>query len=204
MIVILKAKYKRKNSTNSIDTDKSYYELSPKPNLIVLNRPVESELVAYLQAKNTVDIGIQTNDPSFGNTKGSLYKLFQDKHSSIKSVAKNLTEILMEAFKSEVYLQDSFFSIFGAGGGTAPHVHLNEYDKIPGLDLDKQKHSLVYYLSVGDQACKDPGILKLYDPVDEILPEEGMITIFPATRPHSSLYGGKTNRIIIGINFYTI
>ena len=110
----------------------------------------------------------------------------------------------MEAFKSEVFFYDSFFSIFGAGGGTAPHHHLTTYDKIPGLGLAKQKHSLVYYLSVGDQDCCDPGILKLYEPMDEILPKAGMITIFPSDRPHSSVYGGKTDRVIIGINFYTI
>jgi hypothetical protein len=79
----------------------------------------------------------------------------------------------MDAVKSEVFIYDSFFNILGAGGGSTPHRHLNELDKIIGFNLDKQKYSLVYYLSVGDQDCSEPGILKLYDPVEDILPVEG-------------------------------
>ena len=72
---------------------------------------------------------------------------------------------------------ESFFNILRAGGGTIPHAHLSGLDKNIALGLGKRKYSLVYYLSVGDQNCKEPGILKLYEPDEDILPCEGMITI---------------------------
>ena len=91
-----------------------------------------------------------------------------------------------------------------AGGGLIPHNHFNEVDKDITLGLGKQKYSLVYYLAVGDQNCSEPGILKLYEPSEDILPREGMIVIFPASRVHSAVYGGKTDRVMIGINFYSL
>ena len=110
----------------------------------------------------------------------------------------------MEAVKSDVYIYDSFFNIMGAGGGSTPHKHLNDLDKNINFNLGKQKYSLVYYLSVGDQDCSERGILKLYDPVEDILPCEGMIVIIPASRLHSAVYGGKTDRVMIGVNFYSL
>ena len=65
-------------------------------------------------------------------------------------------------------------------------------------------------MSVGDLAffyhsnCDEPGILKLEDPNQEILPDNGLIVIFPAGRKHSVFYKGKKDRIIIGVNFYKI
>jgi len=50
----------------------------------------------------------------------------------------------------------------------------------------------------------DPGILKLYEPSEDILPYEGMIAIFPADRKHSSIYEGKKDRVMIGVNFYSL
>jgi len=83
-------------------------------------------------------------------------------------------------------------------------MHLNTLDKDPSLNLAKQKFSLVYYLSVGDQNCSEPGILKLYDPSEDILPTEGMIVIIPAGRQHSAVYNGKKDRVMIGVNFYSL
>ena len=34
--------------------------------------------------------------------------------------------------------------------------------------------------------------------------QEGMIAIFPASRKHSAVYNGKTDRVMIGINFYSL
>jgi len=73
-----------------------------------------------------------------------------------------------------------------------------------GLNIAKQKFSLVYYLSVGDQTCDHPGVLKLENPNQEILPSNGLIIIFPAERKHSVFYKGEKDRIIIGVNFYKI
>ena len=97
---------------------------------------------------------------------------------------------------------DSFFNILRAGGGTKPHDHIIPFDK--RTNLEDQKYSLVYYLSVGDQNCNEPGILKLYEPDKEILPSDGMIVIIPANRKHSAIYNGKKDRIMIGCNFYSL
>ena len=87
--------------------------------------------------------------------------------------------------------------------------HFDIHDKIELSsdfisNLGKQKYSLVYYLAVGDQNCSEPGILKLYEPSEDILPDEGMITIIPASRLHSAVYGGKTDRVMVGVNFYSL
>jgi hypothetical protein len=112
--------------------------------------------------------------------------------------------MLMAAFDSEVYLYESFVSIFNAGSGTARHNHLTDLDRDEALSLAAQKYALVYYLSVGDQQCSEPGLLKLYEPQEEILPDEGSIIILPADRYHSSAYGGVSDRIILGVNFYAL
>ena len=105
--------------------------------------------------------------------------------------------------KSDVLISESFFTIFRSGGGLNSHDHLGPYDKIKGLNIASKKFSLVYYLSVGDQNCKEPGILKLENPNQDILPSDGLIIIFPAERKHSVFYAGQKDRIIIGINFYS-
>ena len=73
-----------------------------------------------------------------------------------------------------------------------------------GFDLYKQKYSLVYYLTVGDQNCSELGTLKLYEPVEDILPSAGMIVIIPANRLHSAVYGGVIDRVMVGVNFYSL
>ena len=112
--------------------------------------------------------------------------------------------IVTEAIKADIHVKDSFFTILGAGGGVDRHNHITVLDRDSSLNLANQKYSLVYYLSIGDQDCSEPGILKLYDPSENILPCEGMITIFPADRYHSVVYNGKKDRIMIGINFYSL
>ena len=46
--------------------------------------------------------------------------------------------------------------------------------------------------------------MKLYDPIENVLPYKGMMIIFPSDRLHSVVYNGKKDRIMIGINFYAI
>ena len=169
---------------------------------LILKRAVEAELIFSLYEMSSREMN-KTADARYGNGKCSLdFSLFTDSRSIIKTLSDDLTRIMKEAVKSDIYIYDSFFNILNAGGGTTPHNHLNELDKETGLDLGKQKYSLVYYLCVGDQNCSEPGFLKLYDPAEEILPTEGMITIIPASRKHSAIYGGKTDRVMIGVNFY--
>ena len=204
LLNVLQTRKERKVAKVSIDDiNASDYSTKISRKIIRLNRLVEEELTTYLYQIKSIDLDKET-DPSFGSTRGSKYDLFQDDHFTIKNLEADLKAILMRAFSSNVFLYDSFFSIFCAGGGTNRHNHLNKRDKEPILSLAKQKYSLVYYLSVGDQECSQPGILKFYEPSEDILPSEGLITIFPADRYHSSVYGGSKNRVIVGVNFYCL
>ena len=183
-------------------------------NPLVLNRLVEAELITSLYEMNSIQLDKTKRvgllpagkvDARFGNGLVSPdFNLFEDARSIIQKVAEDLTKIMMEAVKSDIYVYDSFFNILRAGGGTTPHAHLTSLDRNIALGLGKQKYSLVYYLSVGDQNCSEPGILKLYEPGEDIRPYEGMILIIPASRKHSAVYNGKTDRVMIGVNFYSI
>ena len=165
--------------------------------------PVKEELTAYLYGTKLLELD-KESDPSFGGTRGSKYDLFEDNHDTIQNLARGLKNILMKTFKSDIFMHDSFFSIFSSGGGTARHNHINEDDIDSVFSLARQKYALVYYLSVGDQECAEPGFLKFYEPSEEILPSKGLIAIFPADRYHSSSYRGNKDRIIVGVNFYAL
>jgi tetratricopeptide (TPR) repeat protein len=198
LLAVLKARKTHKTSKVSISNIRSI------SNPLILNRAVEQELIANLYEMKSLELD-KTKDPSYGNARGSGYQLFQDDHSSIiKTVEEDLVRILREAIKADIHVKDSFFTILGAGGGVNRHNHISALDIDSSLNLINQKFSLVYYLSAGDQDCTEPGILKLYDPSENILPREGMIIIFPADRYHSVVYNGKKDRIIIGINFYSL
>ena len=205
ILSVIKSRKSREESGVAIsdmsDTD-ALTGLASSP--LILNRVVEPELITNLYGMNSRELD-KTTDARYGSGKCSPdFNLFQDSRSIIQKLAEDLTRIMMEAVKSDVYIYDSFFNILNAGGGSTPHKHLHELDKDIGLNLGKQKYSLVYYLSVGDQNCSEPGMLKLYEPVEDILPGEGMITIIPASRMHSAVYGGKTDRVMIGVNFYSL
>tara|TARA_B100000700_G_scaffold299502_1_gene366635 strand:+ start:778 stop:2355 length:1578 start_codon:yes stop_codon:yes gene_type:complete len=172
-------------------------------NPIRLNRPVEKELINRLYKIKARDQE-KHQDPTFGNAKGSDYALFEINDLIIKNIKEELTNIARNSIHSDIFIVDSFFTIFRSGGGLKSHNHINKLDKINGLNLAERKFSLVYYLSVGDQSCDEPGILKLEDPSQNILPNDGLIIIFPAERQHSVFYKGQKDRIIIGVNFYVI
>ena len=166
-------------------------------------RNIEKELIANLYKINATKLDeVDRSHLRYGNGRSSDYKLFENHSIIIKNVAEDLINIMKEVVKSDIFIRESFFNIFQTGSGITPHEHISDFDKNNGL-ID-QKYSLVYYLSVGDQNCKEPGILKLYDPDQEILPYDGMVIIFPASRRHSAVYGGKTDRVMIGVNFYSI
>ena len=168
----------------------------------ILNRDVEQELVASLYKMNFKHLDkTERNDARYGNGKCSFY-LFENNSFIIKKVEKDLIDIMSGAVKSDIFIMESFFNIFHAGSGSNHHNHISSFDK--KHKLVGHKFSLVYYLSVGDQDCTDPGFLKLYDPNKEILPSEGMIAIFPGSRKHSSAYNGEKDRVMIGVNFYSL
>ena len=201
----LLAKKLRENTENDVSfKNVSTNNTCLASNPLIFNREVETTLTSSLDemASSSLD---RAPGPRYGNGRCSPnYKLFDQDHVIIKAVANDLIRIMEDTTKSEVYVYDSFFNVFGNGGGITPHTHLNSIDKDKYLNLGKQKYSLIYYISVGDQNCREPGFLKFYDPKEQILPCEGMIIIFPAGRPHSAMYGGNTDRILIGANFYSL
>ena len=177
---------------------------SPISNPFITNRSVEKDLIACLYRMRYQELD-KTVDARFGKGKCSPdFSLFDVTTPVIENVAASLKEIMMDALNAEIYIFDSFFNIMSAGGGTTPHHHLQPIDKDPVLDISPQKYSLVYYLDAGDQKCSQPGILKLYNPDEDILPCEGMIVIIPAERMHSAVYDGRRDRIMIGVNFYVL
>jgi tetratricopeptide (TPR) repeat protein len=206
VLPVLRARKARESTEVGFDNKKKAdHDLELSSNPLRLNRVVEPELVSALLEMQSRDMDKARNTPVFGNGRCSLdYNMFDVSSPIIKAVEKDLVNLLEAAFKSKIYLADSFFNIYAAGAGIPPHTHLAELDKNEYLSLAKQKFSLVYYLSVGDQDCSEPGVFKLYDPEEEILPCDGMILIIPAGRRHSAVYGGKKDRVIIGINFYSL
>ena len=202
---VIQAKKSREETevnAGNVSTLACRLKLTNKP--LILSRLVERELITVLSEMNSMDINIP-KDTRYGKGRcSSGFNLFGEDHSIIKTVAEALISIMMDSVKSNIYVADSFFNILSAGGGSTPHNHLNELDCDHGLCLGRQKYSLVYYLCVGDQDCNEPGTLKLFDPNEDILPYEGMIIIIPAGRIHSAVYGGKTDRVMIGVNFYSL
>ncbi|MDC1507408.1 tetratricopeptide repeat protein [Oceanospirillaceae bacterium] len=204
LLSVLQARKARENTAEGVkNTITSDSLIIPASKILELNRSVEQELITYLYSRKLLDLD-KEKDPSFGDTRGSKYDLFEDNHPRIQKLEIDLHSILSKAFNSDIFIKDSFFSIFGAGGGTTRHQHVDKNDKDSSFSLAKQKYALVYYLSVGDQDCTEPGFLKFYEPSEEILPKKGLITIFPAQRYHSSFYNGKKDRVIVGVNFYTL
>ena len=199
LLAVLKARKTHKTSKVSISNIRSI------SNPLILNRAVEQELIAKLYEMKSLERYPNT-DTIYGNARGSSYQLFQDDHSSIiRTVEDDLVRIVTKAIKADIHIKDSFFHIMGAGGaGVNRHNHIGDLDLDSSLNLINQKFSLVYYLSIGDQDCSKPGTLKLYDPIENILPREGKIVIFPADRYHSVVYNGRKDRIMISINFYSL
>ena len=175
-------------------------KLSSNP--FITMRDVESKLITTLYKMKSIKLE-KTKDIRYGNGKCSPdLKLFESDYSIIKTLKKDLINIMKQSVASEVYVVESFFNILSSGSGTTPHRHLEPFDK--AYKIADQKYSLVYYLAIGDQNCSEPGILKLYDPDDKILPAKGSVVIIPASRKHSAIYNGKIDRIMIGVNFYSL
>ena len=195
---------KKSNQKNKLSETSSSIRLKSNP--FISSRAVEEELVTCLNKMSSKKLN-NTKGVFFGKGRHSenfqLFKTSSENNSSIiKTVEEDLINIMKQAVKSNIFIIDSFFNLLVAGGGSFPHSHVNNFDKTKGLI--NQKYSLQYYLSVGDQNCSEPGIFKLQDPDDEILPSNGMIMIIPASRIHSAVYNGKKDRLMIGVNFYSL
>ena len=190
-----------RNSKKKIKISNLGADIGLAINPFISKRKADSELIAELYKINSVELD-KTKDVRYGNGRCSDYDLFENNSSIIQTVKKDLTYIMSQAVKSDIYIIESFFNILRSGSGLTSHKHIKDFDKANGLI--NQKYSLTYYLSVGDQNCSEPGILKIYDPEEEILPSEGTIVILSADRSHSVAYGGKTDRVMIGVNFYSL
>ena len=173
--------------------------LSKNPYLY--NRQVEPELISELYKIQTEKLD-DTRDARYGNGICSDYELFKNNINILKIVEKDLIKIMSQSVNSNIFIIESFFNILRTGSGLTSHNHINEFDQ--KNNLINKKYSLTYYLSVGDQKTSEPGILKIYDPIIEILPSNGSIIIFPAGRKHSISYNGTTERVMIGVNFYAL
>jgi hypothetical protein len=165
---------------------------------------VDEGLLEIIRSLDVVDLN-SMKDARRGNGQCfPSFNLFGVDRLELTRLANVLITVIEHAVGSRVHIYDSFFNILKDGGRTEPHTHLNELDHDPHLELGMLKYSLVYYISVGDQSGDDPGFLRLYDPHQEILPEDGMIVILPADRRHSSIYDGHGERIMVGVNFYCL
>ena len=191
-------KISEKNKKKNINS-----QIRINSNPFIFNRKVEKDLISKLYKLETMKL--DDANPKYlhyGNGRCSDYQLFKNSSSIIKNVEKDLTDIMKQAVNSNIFIMESFFNIFQKGSGIVSHNHLNNFDKT--FKLIDQKFSLTYYLDIGDQNSSEPGALKLEDPSKEILPSEGMILIFPSSRMHSASYNGTKDRIMIGVNFYSL
>lgn len=170
---------------------------------IISNKAVDIEVVDYLYRINSIDLKL-IDDPSFGASRGSEYDLFRLHHNFFGKLEYDFKDMLANIFGRNIFIRDSFYTIFNSGGGTVKHNHLTKLDKNTSLNLGERKYSLVYYLKTGDQNVAHPGYVEFEDPTKNYLPDEGMVAIFPASLMHSSYYNGHKDRVIIGINFYLI
>ena len=191
-------KFMAKNKINNIE---SSMVLSSNP--FITHRNVETKLLNDLYNVKLKELDkTDKKDARYGNGKCTDFTFFKNDFLIVKKIEADLINVMKQAVKSNIYIFDSFLNIYKAGSGTTPHHHINFFDKAQGLV--SQKYSLTYYLSVGDQNCNEPGNLKLYDPSEEIKLSEGMVVIIPAYRKHCAIYNGGKDRIMIGINFYSL
>ena len=191
-------KFITKNKINNIE---SGIVLSSNP--FITHRNVETKLLNDLYNVKLKELDkTHKKDARYGNGKCTDFTFFKNDFLIVKKIEADLINIMKQAVKSNIYIFDSFINIYKAGSGTTPHHHINFFDKTRGLV--SQKYSLTYYLSVGDQNCSEPGNLQLYDPSEEIKLSEGMVVIIPAYRKHCATYNGEKDRIMIGINFYSL
>ena len=137
----------------------------------------------------------------FGNGNTTNYQLFSNNFKDLKVIENDLIKIMKDSVDSDIYIAESFLNILREGSGSVPHNHILPFDI--NNNLINSKYSLVYYISVGDQMNSKPGIFKLENPEQEFLPKDGTIIIIPASRIHSATYNGKTDRLMIGVNFYS-
>ena len=201
-------KAKKSQNRNTISFKKKIHkklfgsDLKLNSNPFISHRKVEEELINIIYQLNYKHLN-KTNNTFYGNGRhSSNFHLFENDYSILKKTEDDLIIIMEQAVKSDIFIMDSFFNVLSNGGGSNWHCHTVEWDDVH--NLNKQKYSLTYHIAIGDQKSNEPGILKFKDPEEEILPSKGMVMIFPASRKHSAVYNGKVDRVMIGVNFYSL
>ena len=166
------------------------------------NIPPPDGLIPVLRTMQTRSFHDKSiRDSRYGPGSCSIdFNLCDANIDEIHDLTARLREIMENVVGSSVDIHSSFFNIVQAGGGTRPHQHTTRQDAHFGLR--EACFALVYYVDVGDQDCDEPGTLKLLEPNYEILPSNGDIIVIGGTRRHFACYGGKTDRVMIGMNFY--
>ena len=197
-IIFKTRKYIKKNKVSSIESN-----VGLTSNPYITHRNVEVSLLKDFYSNKFKKLDeTEKRDARYGDGKCTDFKFFKNDSLIIKNIEADLIGIMKKAVNSDIHIFDSFLNIFQAGSGTTPHAHITNFDKTQGFV--KQKYSLTYYLSVGDQNCSQPGNLQLYNPYEEIKLSEGMVVIIPAERKHCAVYNGKKDRVMIGVNFYSL
>ena len=196
--------FQEKKILNMINLYKSSKKnkISLLKNPYIETRKVEASLISNLYKINSLELKKTEGGPLFGNGKTTNYQLFENNNQILNIVKKDLTKIMKEAVGSDIHIAESFLNILKQDSGSFPHTHIMPFDK--NNDLIKNKYSLVQYVSVGDQNSSKPGLFNLENPKEEILPKDGTIIIIPANRIHSAVYNGKIDRLMIGVNFYSL
>jgi tetratricopeptide (TPR) repeat protein len=116
LLAILKSRLTRSSSSKtpgSFHESSSFVKLSSNP--LILNRPVEPDLITSIYELKALELDNKI-DPTFGDTKGSDYRLFEENHSILNIVEEDLVRIIKQATNSDIYIEDSFFTIYGIGG----------------------------------------------------------------------------------------
>ena len=72
-------------------------------NPLILNLPVEAELIDTLYKIKSRDQE-KYSIPTYGNAKGSDYKLFESSDFIIKKIKEKLTTIIRDSVKSDVFI----------------------------------------------------------------------------------------------------
>ena len=132
-------KNKKEQNYNLISTK---YNSQNSENLFIANRLVEKSLIKYLYEIKSRKFD-ETIDARYGKGICSVdFDLFDNSHSTLVNLSKDLINICQNALGSKIYIFDSFFNILNAEGGTKPHNHIIEFDK--SLGLVNKKYSLTY------------------------------------------------------------
>ena len=169
----------------------------------IMELKVQDGLAESLYELESIDL--QKRDlPTNGNAKTSNFSFFEDNPQLTKSLQLKLEQIAEEAVGTEVFFSDSWYTILRNGGSVKKHRHLSSFAGIKNFSIEHKHYALVYYLDVGDQECEEPGFLRFYEPDFTLLPSRGMVVIFPSNRMHSVSYKGNKDRIMIGVNFWSI